>query len=298
MSSTEKQHQKELRQPDPLQVRLARFLNVLLTNSKVIFAVALGIALLVGSYYVYERVQTGIRMGRVEILGKIQVIFANEEKKAADQRLEIQKKIDALAPSPAPAAGEQGADGAMPPKLTPEKEAQKKELTAKQEAIKADHTESQKQLEGFYKEYSDKPEGWAAAMLVGKILIDQEKLNEAKTLYEELATKTQSEPFYQIQTRLGLVGLYEEQGEFDKGLSQVDHLLGLMGSGQETSTTKQALYGGYAQEMLPKLLLKKAQIQIFKGAKAEAAQTLAQITEKHESSPQAQEARNLKIMVQ
>jgi RNA-binding protein YhbY len=300
MSSTEKQHQRELRQPDPLQVRLARFLNILLSNSKVIFAMGLGIAVIVGSYYVYERIQTNIRMGRVEKLGKIHVIFANEEKKAADQRQEIQKKIEDLAPkTPAANQSPEGPLGEAPlGKLPPEKESLKKELTEKMEAVKADHSESQKQLEAFYKEYSDKPEGWAAAMLVVKIIIDQEKLSDAKTLYEELASKTQSEPFYQIQTRLGLIGLYEEQSEFDKGLSEVELLMGLMGGGQETSTTKQALYAGYAQEMMPKLLLKKAQLQIFKGAKAEAAQTLAVITEKHESSPQAQEARNLKIMVQ
>jgi len=227
-----------------------------------------------------------------------------EEKKAADQRDELQKQIDALTPPPAPTpTGSKGPEGALPEDkppvtLTPEKEAEKKQLTQKRDDLKADHSVSQKQFESYYKNNSDKPEGWAAGLIVSKILIDQEKRDEARVLFEEIVAKAKGEPFYQIQGRFGLIGLYEEQGDFDKGLGEVDHLMGLLGAGKETSTTKQALYTGYVDELMPRLLLKKAQLQIFKGSKAEAAQTLAQLTEKHSNSPQAQEARQLKAVVQ
>lgn len=300
MSNKDKHLQKELRQPDPLQVRLAELLNAILANSKILLAISLGGAVLVGGYYLYENVQRSIRLGRVEELGKIQVVYTAEEKKASDQRQEIQKKIEGLASKTPPTPEGAAAPNDAKPEnaLSPEKEAEKKDLTQKMEAIKADHSESQKQFEDFYKKYGDKPEGWAAALVVAKILVEKEKLVEAKSLYEELVPKTQSEPFYQIQVRLGLIGLYEEQGDFDKGLNEVEFLIGLLGGGKETSATKQAQYAGYTNDLLPRVLLKKAQIQIFKGQKSEAAQTLAMITEKHGASPQAQKARNLKIMVQ
>lgn len=301
MTSKEKLHEKELRQPDPLQVRLARILDSILSHAKVIAGVGFAGCLVVGGFYAYEQIKANVRKGRVEELSKIQIVYSGEEKAAADKRLEIQKKLAAVEPAPStPASQPKEGDPASatpPPKVSPEIEAQKKELTKQMEAIKADHNASRDLFQAFAKKYEGEPEGWAAAMIVGKILVDQEKFADAKTVYEGLLAKTKQEPFYQIQAVFGVVGVYEELGEFDKGLTEIDQLTNLMVGSKDTSTTTQALFSGYSSELLPKLLLSKAQLLMFKGNKEEAKKTLSQLLEQHSGAPQAQKARTMRSLV-
>ncbi len=295
MTSKEKLHEQELKRPDPLQVKLARILDSILSNGKIIAGIAVAGCLVVGGYYVYEQITTNIREGRVEELSKIQIVYAGEEKQAADKRQEIQKKIDALTPPPKSPEGQATPPATEP--LKPEVEAQKKELTKQMEAIKADHGISQGQFQGFAKKYETQPEGWAAAMILGKLLVDGEKYSEAKNVYETLLTQTKQEPFYQIQTVFGLVGVYEELGEFDKGLAEVDKLINLMAGSKDTSTTTQALFSGYKSDLMPKLLLSKAQLLVFKGNKDEARKTLAELIEQHGTAAAAQKARTMRSLI-
>jgi predicted negative regulator of RcsB-dependent stress response len=283
MSSRYKEHAKQLKGQDPVQAALTRTLDWLLKNTKGA-AVLVGILLLVGvGYFGFQRYKASQRDTRVEALGKIQIVYEDEQRKANDERQAILKQIEALDAKAAPPAAdpakkpEEAAKPATPdPKVAAEKEALQKQA----EAVKANHDASRAQFEAFAKSNEGNPEGWLAAMTAARLYLDDGKYAEARGLLETVIAKSKDVPFYQVQGRLALIGVLEELGDFDKAL-------------EETAALEKVA----DKEMQPKILLTRGRLQMLKNAKDDAKATFASLIEQHGASPEAQKARSIQALL-
>lgn len=291
MTSRYKEQAKSLKGPDDFQVKVMTAMDWAVKHTKQIVLVLAPIALAAVGYLAWQKFQLSQRDTRLEELGKIQVVYENEERKAADQRTEIQKKVDAIdkqlmpvappaqpgadpaaAPAPAPAAP----DAATTAKLTAEKAELEKQIAG----VKATHTESGAQFQAFFKKHETSPEGWMAGMTSARILLDGSKLAEAAEVLKTVVTNSKSYPFYQTQARLSLIGVLEEQGNYDQALTELD-----------------ALDKTVDKDLKPRVLLAKGRIQMLKSQNAEAKATFNTLIEGHGTSPEAQKARSIQALL-
>lgn len=276
MSSAKKEQLKSLKQPDQFQVKAMAFMDFLLKNTKVLGGVVAIVAVVMGGVYAVRGFKNKARDSRLVELGKVQLVYEGEQKKVQTEREAIQKQIEAAE------AGQKKivtpadlGDPVKDPKVTATVEA----LTKKAEAIKGDHTESSRQFQEFYKKYDSTPEGWMAGMQAARLIIDQEKPAEAASLLESVLEKSKDNQFYQVQARLALISVLEDQGNYDKALSEVD-----------------ALDKVVDKEMKPRVLLAKGRIQLLKNQKPEAKATFNSLIEQHGASPEAQKARSIESL--
>lgn len=283
MSQTKKEHLKSLKQPDQFQVKAMKLVDWLLSNTKVITGIAVVCAVVVVGAYVVNYASERSRNTRLDELGKVQIVFEGEQKKAQDQREALQKQIDALESAAAPKAtdvpaadaGVKAAPKEKDPKVTAQTDALKKQV----EGVKADHTESTAKFQEFYKKFDSSAEGWMAALTASRLLVDNGKAPEAVPLLTSVLDKSKSNTFYQVQTRLALISVLEDQSEFDKALAEVDSLDKLAD-----------------KEMKPRILLAKGRIQLLKNQKDAAKATFDSLIEQHGASPEAQKARSIQAL--
>ena len=113
-------------------------------------------------------------------------------------------------------------------------------------------------------------------MTAARVLIDQNKAAEAQPILEGILTKSKDNRFYQAQTRLTLIGLLEQSGDYDKALGQVDALDKAVGA-----------------ELKPLVLLTRGRLQLLKNDKATAKTTLNQLIDSYGTSTEAQKARTM-----
>jgi predicted negative regulator of RcsB-dependent stress response len=291
MSSERKVLEKQLKEPDRLQVQLTQLLAWIIKNARaLVLFVGLPVAAVVGLVFGWQAYQGQKKHGRETELGGVQVVYEAENKTATDKRQELQTKIADLdakiqkASAPAPAAApKEGEPAAAPapaaapdPKLLADKAALEKE----RDAVKADHTESAKQFMAFYEKYPTTPEGWVAGMTAARIAMEKEKYADARPTLEAILAQSKAYPFYQVQTRLVLMGLLEELGDYDKALAETE-----------------ALEKAVDTELKPRVLLARGRIQLLKNAKDDAKKTFGTLIETHGSTPEAQKARSLQALI-
>jgi len=278
MTSVNKQQIKEAKRPDALQVQLSAILNWILENVRYAVYAVVPVVVGMGGFYGFRYFQDQKKNARLEELGKVQVVYENEQRKASDARQAINTKIEALeskaAPKPDNAAVGGEAAKAKDPKIVQEQEALRKELAL----VRADHSESLGKYIEFGKKYADVPEGWLSGMMAAQIYADEGKTAQARQALEGVLSKSGDQAFYQTQGRLFLVGLLEDAGEWDKALLELDALDKTLDKLNES-------------EFKATALLARGRIQLFKDAKEDAKKTFASLLEKHSGSPEAQKAR-------
>lgn len=274
MSSKHKEHVKSLKGPDQFQVQVMSWLDWAAKNVKLLGFVVVPLAVIALGWFGYQYMENQRREGRLVELGKAQITYDTEQRKASDARQEILKKVEALDKQAKP-----DKDGKVPP-ADPKVQAEKDALTKQAEAIKADHAQSTTEFLAFYKKYEGTPEGWMAGMTASRLLLEKEKLAEARPILENVLAKSTSSPFYQTQARLALIGVLEEQGEYDAALAQLDQLDKVID-----------------KDLKPKVLLAKGRLQLLKNAKADAKATFSTLIEAHGASPEAQKARSIQALL-
>ncbi len=279
MSSAKKDQLKSLKQPDQFQVKAMAFMDFLLKNTKVLLAVVATAAVVVGGVYAVRGFQNKARDSRLEDLGKVQLVYEAEQKKAQTEREGIQKQIEALEAKQKPAVPVDPAKPAPPPAKDPKVTAEVEGLQKKAETVKADHAESAQKFQEFYRKNDASPEGWMAGLQAARLVVDLGKPAEAAPLLESVLEKSKGSQFYQVQARLALISILEDQGNFDKALAEVDSLDKLVD-----------------KEMKPRVLLAKGRIQLLKNQKTEAKATFNSLIEQHGASPEAQKARSIEAL--
>lgn len=287
MSSPDQSHKnlaKSLKGPDAFQEQV---LNGLAWANRNIKILAIGIsplALAVVGYLGWNYASGLRKDARLEDLGKAQVVYDLELRKAAEERQQIQKLIEAIetkisaqkAPDgkdPAAASDQAAADVA---KL----QAEKSVLEAKAAKIKGNHSESLNKFKEFYKKHADDAEGWMAGLTAARILLDDDKPQDARPLLESLVKDAAKNPFVLSQARVSLLGVLEELGDFDRALAELA-----------------ALDKDVDPELRPKLLLAKGRLLMLKNDKEQAKATFNSLIEAHATSPEAQKARSIQALL-
>ena len=278
MSSINKQHVKELKRPDAIQLKLTQTLNWILENIRYVAFGLVPILIGIGGYYGFRYFQDRGKDARLTELGKVQIVYENEQRKAGDARQAINAKIEALeakaTPKTSDATKSVDAEKSKSPAIAAEQEALRKDLSA----IRADHSESLGQYLTFSKKYQGDAEGWLAGLMAAQILAEDNKVADARSTLEAVVEKAKDQAFYQIQGRLFLSGLMEEAGEYDQALSQLEVL--------DKSLEKLG-----AQDFKSKVLLARGRVLLLKNDKEEAKKTFGTLVELHAGSPEAQKAR-------
>jgi predicted negative regulator of RcsB-dependent stress response len=278
MTTVNKQQIKDIKRPDALQVQLSSILNWILENARYGVYAIVPVVIGMGGFYGFRYFKDQKKNARLEELGKVQVVYEGEQRKASDVRQAISTKIEALEVKSTPkgdaATAEDQPEKPKDPKTAQEQEKLRKELAA----VRADHSESLGKYIEFGKKYEDVPEGWLAGMMAAQIFAEEGKASDARQVLEGVLTKSGDQPFYQTQGRLFLVALLEEAGEWDKALAELDSL-------------DKALEKSGESDLKATSLLARGRIQVLKDAKEDAKKTFAQLLEKHSGSPEAQKAR-------
>jgi predicted negative regulator of RcsB-dependent stress response len=279
MSNTYKEQKKAMKQPDEFQKKGILFLDWLFKNTNKVVYVAIPVILVFAASSGYKYYQEERRNDRLEELGKVQVIFEAEQRAAFNQRQDISKQIDELEKKinpPAPTGGEAAKPVTPDPKLVAEKAV----LEKKMDDIQADHQQSTGKFLEFFKKYENTPEGWMAGMTAARLMAEQKKVADARPVLETVIAKSKDNRFYQTQSRLSLIGILEELGDYDAALTQVD-----------------ALEKSVDADLKPKILLAKGRLQMLKNSKDDAKATFNALIESHGSSPEAQKARSIQSLL-
>jgi predicted negative regulator of RcsB-dependent stress response len=268
--SSEKSKELKLKGPDAFQVKVGDFLAGIAQNPKPLFAV---IALLLGAlaagygirYFIAHKEET-----RRSELSKVDAVYEDELKNYNKQREALEKQRDTLkAAQPKPAAD---AKDAKPVEETPEIKALNQKITD----LKPDHATSSEQYKSYFEGHKTTAEGWVAGLRYAAYAAEQNKLEDAQKVLEEVTKNAKSHPILQTQGLMMLISIQTDRGELDKALESTETLLNVVGDG-----------------LKPRALLTKAQIQYLKKDYANTRATATEVLTKHENSPEADRARSL-----
>lgn len=221
-----KLNQKDLRRPDRFQSAGLAILAKIMQNKQWMLGLVagiLGIVILLAAWSFWQHKVGGQRR---DSLASIEKAYAGELKKADDQRQEIQTQLDKLEAADAPKDVAPGADANSPP-LNAESLMKKLELESRIKQIKADHSDSLPKFREFFANNQTSPEGWLAGMRASSILIERREFPVAKEVLQGVMTASKGSAFYQIQSRMALVGLLEEEKDFDGAVKLIDEVLPL-----------------------------------------------------------------------
>ncbi|HYX39855.1 MAG TPA: hypothetical protein VE954_42715 [Oligoflexus sp.] len=268
--SSEKSKELELKGPDAFQVKVGDFMAGIAQNPKPLFAV---IALLLGALAVGYGIRYFIAHkedGRRAELSKIDTVYEDELKNYNKAREALEKQRDTLkAAQPKPAAD------AKDPKPV-EETAEIKALNTKITDLKPDHAASSEQYKSYFAAHPNSAEGWVAGLKYAAFAAEQNKLEDAQKVLEDVSKNAKSHPVLQTQSLMMLISILTDRGELDKALEQTEALLKVV-----------------ADDLKPRALLTKAQLQYLKKDFANTRATTAEILTKHETSPEADRARSL-----
>jgi predicted negative regulator of RcsB-dependent stress response len=254
---------------DGFQARLIGLFDWLVTNSKYVWMVLIPVLAILVVGLGFQAVMDSQSNKRRAALGAIEEIYANEAIESGKKREEIQKKIDEIEAASNPGTA------SKPQSIDVQKLIQKSQLEKDRDAIRPDHSGSRDKFAAFFKEHGDTPEGWLAGIRAANIWLADRKTSEAKPIVEQVAKESLSMPWFQFQSRMLLVSLYEDAGEFDAALKELEIVDRLA-----------------VEDLKPKVKLAKGRIQLLKDSKDEARATLDEIISQHGSTPEAQKARS------
>ncbi len=268
--SSENSKEIKLKGLDFFQAKVGDFIAGLAQNPKPLLAIGalILVALLAGYGFRYFSHHSQDER-RLE-LSKIDQVFDDEIKAYSKQREALEKQRDTLkAAQPQPAAQ---AKDAKPLEDTPVIKA----LDAQIAALKADHAGSSDQYKKFYEANPKVTEGWVAGLKYASYVAEQNNLDEAAKILEELVKDGKGHAILQTQALLLLISIQEDRNELDKALEHAE-----------------ALYKVASNELKPRALLSKAQIYFLKKDDANTKTTATKLVTDYENSPEADRARSL-----
>lgn len=277
-----KEQLKALKGPDAFQTRILLALEWLTKNTRLLLVLLAPVVVVALASVGWRYLNKVRKESRLVELGKVQVVFDDELRKANDARQVISKEIDVVDKKISDAAAKTTTKEAesAPPVTDPALQAEKDALEKKLEAIKPDHSQSVGKFKEYFNSHTDTAEGWMAALTAAGIYTSQEKFSEARPLLEAVVTQSKDNSFYQAQARLSLVGILEEASEYDQALAQIEAL------------DKQA-----SKELKPRLLLAKGRILLLKKDTEQAKAIFNNLIDVYGASAEAQKARSIQALI-
>lgn len=263
---TDKITEKQLKRPDAFQTFFFHAFNWFKSQQKNVVLTlipVLALILAVGAWQYYSYSQRDQR--RIQ-LAEIERTFSKEEKAPNKKKSDINAEIRKLEKAAKDAGKE--ADKALI-------EAKQKEM----EKIVPDHKESLAQFTAFFHSNEKTPEGWRAGMAAVEILAKAKNFEEAAAILKKILTYSLGIEFYQVQVRLYAIAIMEDLKQYDEALSETEKLVPLAST-----------------ELLPRVLITKARLQMESGKKEDALKTLDVIIASHSASPEARQAIAIKAL--
>jgi predicted negative regulator of RcsB-dependent stress response len=264
-----KQQEKELKRPDSFQDHILKALMYVKGNkqrsfmlvSPIIAAAALGYAIFSWSSH-----QSSNRRGE---LARIAAMQAEAQFTVSKERDELQKKIDTLRTT-AP-----GKDGKKT-EISAENLAASTNLELQIADLKPDTSKSTAEYKKFYDANLTNQEGWMAGLTWAGQQLEDGKDADARPVVEAISKASTSSNFYQMSSRMMLIGILEDASEYDAAIKECDILISLS-----------------TDEAKPVAMLAKGRSQYFKKSFPEARIVLNELIEKFATSAEATTARSL-----
>ncbi len=275
--SSEKQRIKEMKAPDILQQKVAKWIIKADAYRPQLIALGVGIFIsiaLVFAFKYWQRVSAGKRLTE---LANVTDVFEKETEAYYKSREDDNKKISSLTKEISELEKKDKE------KNTAKIETLQKEKAAAEKALKDKKPQYAKSSEAylaFYKQNSSYPEGLTAGMSAVHIWLQTEEYAKAADVLKEILAHSKRIPFYQVEGRSVYISVLEELKKFDEALAEAELLL-----------------AASDEEGKAKAMLTKAKIQILKGDKAEADKTLAKLIADHGNSGEASKAKALKYLI-
>ena len=292
-----KEFMKQMKGPDEYQKFASRILKWMNDNTMMVWAAVAPVFVIAVGLFVWDWYAAKQESELVNSLGEVSQMYRDENKKAQDERDKLNEKITDI--DKKIAAIEKPQDDVKDPKdpkapkkakakkLTSDEKqkiasfkAEKSKIEQQMQDIKADHAASQAEFLTFYKKHSETPQGWVANMQAVAIYLEQKKLDDARKLLAELLDKSKTSEFYQTHARIIYINLLKDSSAYDEALKQVAAL-------EKIADDK----------LKPVALLSKAHIMNLKGQKDEALKVLDIIQQDHANTPEADQARNFRMIV-
>jgi predicted negative regulator of RcsB-dependent stress response len=267
---SKKKKDLKLKAPDALQVRTASLVSSMRQHPQLLVGILVGLLVIIGAgigiNVLMEQQHEELRQN----LADIDQQYESEQETVAEQRSELEEQLDDLKLQEKKAKGE-------------EKEQLSQdiaELEAQLDQLKPDHTASKQEFRNFFDQHPAEPEGWIAGIRYASMAIEERELAEAREVLTKIADQSGDYLIVQVQSRLLLVSVLEDLGEFDEALQHVA-----------------ALDKNVNDELKPTVLLAKGRLHVFKEEYDQARQAFDQLIQDHGSAREAQQAKNLKALL-
>lgn len=85
-----------------------------------------------------------------------------------------------------------------------------------------DHAASAQKFAEYARKYPEEPLGWQAALRASSLLIEQKKTKDAQDLLENVTRRTLKNNVAQARLRRTLAGVYADQGDYAKAISELE----------------------------------------------------------------------------
>ena len=264
-----KQIEQALKRPDSFQDHILKAIMYVKGNKQRTFMLMtplLALGIIGYAAFSWTSHQSSKRRGELSKIGAIQAEAQTNMEKVREN---LQKQIDVLRTTK-PAADGKKTD------ISADSLAAVTKLELQIADLKPDTTKSTAEYKKFYDANLSNQEGWMAGLTWAGQQLSDGKDAEARPVVEAISKASTSSNFYQVASRLMLIGILEDTAEFDAAIKESDVLISL-----STDETK------------PVALLTKGRLQYFKKAFPEARIVLNELIEKFGTTPEATTARSL-----
>ncbi len=259
-----------LKEPDQIQRALVRGLQAIVGNGRLIGMFTGGVAILALTWLGFSTYTKNQAEALRSTYTEIEAQYDKELKDHSDKLDLLEKDLDTLKLK----------EKSLGNKSDANLKSQISDLEASIDGLEPDHAESKKKFLAFYEANTSTPTGMLAAVRYAALAIEAGETEKAKATLE--AVQSASKEFSIIRTTSGLMlaRIYEDAGQYDKGLVVVSELL---------NKAEKALK--------PRFLLVQARLELFSGNKEKAKETIDVLVKDFPSSQEVEMATSMKALL-
>lgn len=259
-----------LKEPDQIQLALNRVLQAFMGKGKQIGIIAGGVVILALAWLGFstftQNQDEALRSSYTEIEAEF-----DKELKAHNGKIDLlEKDLDSLK------LKEKSLGNKSDSKL----KSQISDLETKITDLEPDHTGSKKKFLDFYNANPSSPTGMLAGIRYCSLAIEAGQAEKAVAILEAIRTASKDLSIIRTTSGLMLTRIYEDAGQYDKGLLVASELL---------KSAEKALK--------PRLLLTKARLELFSGNKEKAKESIDALVKDYPSSQEVDMASSMKALL-
>ncbi len=281
--TSNKKFLQQLKRPDSFQIKALSYFTWVEKHKLKAAGFIAAAAVVCAGYFAWNYVSALRADQRRQKLAAVDFQFNEESEAAAKLQQDIHPKVAEIDQKLDPAEAQDDKKDALKIKLSPEErtklEAEKKTFEAQIEALKPKHEASREKYLAYYLGHKTSNEGWRAALQVATIDMGHQQYSQAAELLKEMLPLAKGSYFYDMQVRAIYIGLLEELGKFEEGLSEAEQLVKTADEG-----------------MMPRALLIKGRLLLLSEKKTEAREIFHKLINEHNTSFEAGKAKAYNLL--